>query len=313
MPNTTFHNYGISDTSRERDGEHGNLNPVETFETYRRYLFSIAYQMLGSVMDAEDMVQETYLRYQAASHETILSLKAYLTTILTRLCIDQLRLAYIQRETYLGPWLPEPILTANTHTPSVEEAAIMEESLSLAFLSMLERLQPAERAVFIMREVFDYDYSDIASFVGRTEVACRQLFSRARKHLAESQFRHAAPPEEHRLLLAGFIQAVQDGDQAALMDLLTRDAVLEADSGGKVPGAAIYPLVGSKAISKFAMGVNLKFLPPGYQFEFSEVNYQPAVIIRSGGRAMVVFTLEIEEHRVKTVRFMANPDKLAHL
>jgi RNA polymerase sigma-70 factor, ECF subfamily len=313
MPATTLSKYVITDIIEDKGVERENLNTVETFETYRRYLFSIAYRMLGSVMDAEDMVQETYLRYQAASPGTILSLKAYLTTILTRLCIDQLHLAYKQRETYLGPWLPEPIITANTRTPSVEEAAIMKESLSLAFLSMLEQLQPAERAVFIMREVFDYDYSEIATFVGRTEAACRQLFSRARKHLAESQRRHAAPPEVHRRLLADFIQAAQGGDQAALMSLLTEDARLEADSGGKVPGAAIYPVIGSRAVDQFAIGVNLRFLPPGYQAEFTEVNYQPAVIVRAGGRALVVFTLEVEEQRVKTVRFMANPDKLTHL
>lgn len=290
-----------------------NLNSIENFETYRWYLFSIAYRMLGSVMDAEDMVQETYIRYQTASHEPILSLKAYLTTILTRLCIDQLHLAYKQRETYLGPWLPEPILTANVKSLGVEESAIMKESLSLAFLSLLEQLQPAERAVFIMREVFDYDYSEIAKFVGRKEVACRQLFSRARKHLAESRRRQAAPPELHRRLLEGFLEATQSGDQAALMNLLTQDARLEADSGGKIPGAAINPVIGSSAVSKFAIGVNLRFLPQGYQVEFSEVNYQPAVILRAGGRALVVFTIEIEGQRVRNVRFMANPDKLKHI
>src|SRR5215475_9063907 len=135
-------------------------NRVEGFETYRSYLFSIAYRMLGSVMDAEDMVQETSLRYQSASHETINSLKAYLTTIVTRLCIDQLHLAYKQRETYIGPWLPEPVITENAATPNAEEATIMQESLSVAFLSMLEQLQPVERAVFLLREVFDYDYAD---------------------------------------------------------------------------------------------------------------------------------------------------------
>ncbi len=289
------------------------MKPEETFETYRAYLFSIAYRMLGSVMDAEDMVQETYLRYQAGAPEKILSLKAYLTTILTRLCIDQLHLAYKQRESYLGPWLPEPILTASSSTQSVEEAAIMEESLSLAFLSLLEQLQPAERAVFILREVFDYDYGEIADIIGRKEAACRQLFHRARKHLSDSEHRSTAPAELHRELLDSFMQAVRAGDESALMDLLTQDAQLVADGGGKVPGAAIYPIVGSSAIARFAMGVNLSFLPPGYQVEYAEVNFQPAVILRSNGRALVVFTVEIEDQRVKTVRFMANPGKLKHL
>ncbi len=286
---------------------------METFETYRTYLFSIAYRMLGSAMDAEDMVQETYLRYQASAPQEIRSLKAYLTTILTHLCIDQLHMAYKQRETYLGPWLPEPILTTNIQAPNAEEAVLMQETLSLAFLTLLEELQPAERAVFILREVFDYDYGEITEFVGRKEATCRQLFSRAKKHLAESQHRKVAPPELHQRLLASFIEAVQTGDQASLMGMLVQDARLEADSGGKVPGAAIYPIIGREAIARFSAGVNLRFLPPTRQLEFGNVNYQPAVIIRSEGRALVVFTIEIENERVKTVRFMSNPDKLSHV
>ena len=264
-------------------------------------------------MDAEDMVQETYLRYQAASHETINSLKAYLTTILTRLCIDRLHLAYEQRETYLGPWLPEPILTANVDTPNVEEGIVMHESLSQAFLIMLEQLQPMERAVFLLREVFDYDYADIAVFVGRKEAACRQLFSRAKKHLAERQSHYAASPETHRRLLAGFLQVVQAGDTTALMDLLTEDVMLWADGGGKVPGAAIHPVIGRAAVAQFAVGANKRFLPSVYHVEMSEVNYQPAVIVRTEDRVLIVLTIEVEAGRVKTVRLLANPDKLTRL
>jgi RNA polymerase sigma-70 factor (ECF subfamily) len=258
-------------------------------------------------------VQETYLRYQAALPETILSLKAYLTTILTRLCIDQLHLAYKQRETYFGPWLPEPILTADTNPPNVEEATVMQESLSLAFLMMLEQLQPMERAVFLLREVFDYDYADIAAFVGRKEAACRQLFSRARKHLAESQHHFSVAPELHKRLLLGFIEAVRSGNQKALMDLLAEDASLVADGGGKIPGAAIQPVIGNQAVAQFAIGANLGFLPADYHIELSEVNYQPAVIARAADRVLVVLTIEVENQRVKTVRFMANPNKLGHL
>ena len=301
------------DTILRNDMDRQNLNSIESFETYRSYLFSIAYRMLGSAMDAEDMVQETYLRYQAASPETILSLKAYLTTILTRLCIDQLHLAYKQRETYFGPWLPEPILTIDTNPLNVEEATVMQESLSIAFLTMLEQLQPVERAVFLLREVFDYDYADIAAFVGRKEAACRQLFSRAKRHLAESQHHFSVPPEVHRRLLSGFIEAVRSGNQKALIDLLAEDASLVADGGGKIPGAAIYPVNGSRAVAQFAIGANLGFLPAGYHVELSEVNYQPAVIARTAERVLVVLTIEIENQKVKTVRFMANPDKLVHL
>jgi len=289
------------------------INSTESFEAYRFYLFSIAYRMLGSAMDAEDMVQETYLRYQAALPETIRSLKAYLTTILTRLCIDQLHLAYKQRETYLGPWLPEPIITADTNPFDVEETTVMQESLSIAFLTMLEQLQPVERAVFLLREVFDYDYADIAAFVGRKEAACRQLFSRAKKHLADSQYHFSVPPEVHKRLLSGFIEAVQEGNQKALMDLLVEDASLVADGGGRIPGAATQPLLGSQAVAQFAIGANLGFLPKDHHIELSEVNYQPALIARTADRVWVVLTIEVEEQQIKTVRFMANPNKLAHL
>ena len=162
---------------------------MESFEMYRSYLFAIAYRMLGSAMDAEDMVQETYLRYQGTPPETIGSLKAFLTTIISRLCVDQLHLACRKREQYLGPWLPEPIITAEAlEVISPEERVDREESISMAFLLLLEQLQPVERAVFLLREVFDYDCAEIASFLGKSEVACRQWFSRARKALTRARF-----------------------------------------------------------------------------------------------------------------------------
>ncbi len=289
------------------------MTPVETFETYRPYLFSIAYRMLGSVMDAEDMVQETYLRYQTVLPENLLSLKAYLTTILTHLCIDQLHLAYRQREAYLGPWLPEPIITANADTINAEEEVVMRESLSQAFLVMLENLQPVERAVFLLREVFDYDYADIATFVGRSEAACRQIFRRAKKHLADRQHYASTSPETTRRLLQGFLEAVRAGNTSGLLELLAEDVTLVADGGGKVPGAAIHPVIGRAEVAQFAVGASRRFLPPVYRVEFSEVNYQPAVIARAGDRVLVVMTIEVEAGRVKTVRFIANPDKLARL
>src|SRR5213080_1222595 len=186
---------------------------MESFESYRPYLFAIAYRMLGSAMDAEDMVQETYLRYQTTPPETIHSLKAYLTTILTRLCMDQLQLARRKRELYVGPWLPEPILTATTSEAADPEKRVeTEESISLAFLVLLEQLQPFERAVFLLREVFEYDYAEIASFLGKSEVACRQWFSRAKKHLGDHRPRFPASPETQKQLLTGFLQAVNAGE-----------------------------------------------------------------------------------------------------
>ncbi len=292
------------------DVEQQGTNGVETFETYRAYLFSIAYRMLGSVMDAEDMVQETYLRYQGAHQVAITSLKAYLTTILTRLCIDQLHLAYKQRETYLGTWLPEPIVTTKGGTMHVEEEPDLRESLSLAFVVMLEQLQPVERAVFLLREVFDYDYADIATFVGKSETACRQLFSRAKKHLADRQPHYQTSAETHQQLLASFLQVVQAGDMAALMDLLAEDVTLWADGGGKVPGAAIYPVMGRAEVAQFSLGATRRFLPEDYRVELSEVNCQPAAIVRAGDRALVILAIEAEGRRIKTVRLIANPDKL---
>src|SRR5215813_9295466 len=207
---------------------------VETFESYRGYLFSIAYRMLGSAMDAEDIVQETYLRYRAAKPETILSLKAYLTTILTRLCMDQLQLARRKRELYVGPWLPEPIRTAETtETGDPEKRVEMEESISMAFLILLEQLQPFERAVFLLREVFAYEFAEIATMLAKSEVACRSSFSRAKHHLRAHRPRFPASRETHRQLLTSFIQAVQSGDMTTLTNLLSEQVILWTDGGGR--------------------------------------------------------------------------------
>src|SRR2546423_9860157 len=199
-------------------------NRVESFETYRPYLFSIAYRMLGSAMDAEDMVQETYLRYQTTPKDPIRSLKAYLTTILTRLCMDQLQLAHRKRELYVGPWLPEPIRTAETPEAADPEKRVeTQESISLAFLVLLEQLQPFERAVFLLREVFEYEFAEIATMLDKSEAACRRSFSRAKLHLASHRPRFPASPETHRQMLTGFLAAVQTGETTALMNLLSED------------------------------------------------------------------------------------------
>src|SRR2546427_2058210 len=180
----------------------------ESFETYRPYLFSIAYRMLGSAMDAEDMVQETYIRFSATPKDSIHSLKAYLTTILTRLCMDQLQLARRKRELYVGPWLPEPILTAETaETGDPEKRVEMNESISLAFLVLLEQLQPFERAVFLLREAFEYEFAEIATMLDKSEAACRRSFSRAKLHLRAHRPRFGASRQIHRQLLDGYVQA----------------------------------------------------------------------------------------------------------
>src|SRR5437867_481017 len=200
---------------------------METFETYRPYLFAIAYRMLGSAMDAEDMVQETYLRYQTALPQSLHSLKAYLTTILVRLCVDQLQLARRKREQYMGPWLPEPILTEEmTEAADPEERVEKEESISLAFLILLEQLQPFERAVFLLREVFEYEFVEIATMLGKSEAASRRSFSRAKQHLREHRPRFPASAQTHRQLLEGYVQAVQGGDMTTLTNLLSENVTL---------------------------------------------------------------------------------------
>lgn len=290
---------------------------MESFETYRPYLFAIAYRMLGSAMDAEDMVQETYLRYQGTLPETIGSLKAFLTTIISRLCVDQLHLAHRKREQYLGPWLPEPIITAETlEVLSPEDRIDREESISMAFLLLLEQLQPVERAVFLLREVFDYDYPEIATFLGKSEIACRQHFSRAKKHLADHRPRFSTPPETQRQMLISFQQALQAGEMAALMNMLAEDVTFWADGGGKAKGVATHQISGHDAVARFILDNSPIFrgtLPTDTHVELVVVNGQPALITRSGKRAFAVLTIDVEAGQIKAIRFVANPDKLAHI
>jgi RNA polymerase sigma-70 factor (ECF subfamily) len=289
------------------------MNTVESFETYRSYLFAIAYRMLGSAMDAEDMVQETYLRYQTTPPVTIVSLKAFLTTILARLCMDQLHLARRKRELYVGPWLPEPILTEVTlESGDPEKRVEMEESISLAFLVLLEQLQPFERAVFLLREVFEYDYAEIATILGKSESACRRSFSRAKKHLSEHRPRFPSSPQTHRQLLTSYFQAVETGEMATLTNLLAENVTLWADAGGKIKQAALRPITGRDAVARFSLGT-VRFLPEDNRVELAEVNGQPAVIIRTGGRALLVLTIEVEAEHIQAIRLIANPEKLARV
>ncbi len=287
---------------------------TESFETYRTYLFAIAYRMLGSAMDAEDMVQETYLRYQGTPKDSIGSLKAFLTTIISRLCVDQLHLARRTREQYLGPWLPEPIITADDRQViSPEERVDREETISMAFLLLLEQLQPVERGVFLLREVFEYDYGEIASFLGKSEVACRQWFSRAKKHLGDHRPRFPASPDTQKQLLTGFLQAIQTGEMTPLMEMLAEDVTMWTDGGGKVKGAATRPITGREAVARFSLGASKRFLPEGARVELAEVNGQPGLIIRVNDRAYRVMTIEVEAQQIRAIRIIANPEKLARV
>ncbi len=283
---------------------------MESFETYQPYLFAIAYRMLGSVMDAEDIVQETFLRFQATKPETIHSLKAYLTTILTRLCMDQLQLARRKRELYVGPWLPEPIRTAEAG--DLEKRVEMEESISLAFLVLLEQLQPFERAVFLLREVFEYRFAEIATMLGKSEVACRSSFSRAKHHLRAHRPRFPASRETHQQLLESYVQAVETGEMKTLMSLLSEDVILWTDGGGKTKTAALRPIHGREAVARISLRTK-RFWPENARVELGEVNGQAALILRDGGRAWSVLTMDVEQGQIQAIRIIANPEKLARV
>ncbi|MGZ3664632.1 MAG: RNA polymerase sigma-70 factor [Ktedonobacterales bacterium] len=307
---------GRLDEQTRRHAEQGRVgnNMEESFENYRTYLFAIAYRMLGSAMDAEDMVQETYLRYQSTPPETIRSLKAYLTTILTRLCMDQLQLAHRKREQYVGPWLPEPILTTETaespETADPEKRVDMQESISLAFLMLLEQLQPFERAVFLLREVFGYEFAEIAAMLDKTEAACRRASSRAKLHLQAHRPRFPASPDTHRQLLTGFLSAVQGGDMSALTDMLAEEVTLWADGGGKVKGAATRPVIGRDAVARFIVGTK-RLWPENARAELGEVNGQTGWLIYVGDHLFSLLTMDVDADHIQAIRIIANPEKLA--
>jgi RNA polymerase sigma-70 factor (ECF subfamily) len=282
------------------------------FEAHRPLMLSIAYRMLGSATEAEDIVQEAYLRYQATPPDAIVSHKAFLTTIVTRLCLNQLQSARAQRETYIGPWLPEPVLTGADERFAPSQRAELHESLALAFLVLLEQLTPAERAVFLLREVFDYEYAEIAEVVGKAEASCRQLFSRAKRHIAAGRPRFPSAPEAHRDLFMQFLRAVEQGELEGLMQLLADDVTLWVDGGGKARGAVTHPLHGRAAVAQF-LAATRRNATPGTRAEIAEVNGEPALIARAGGEVFLVLTIDVAEGRVRAIRAIRNPDKLQDL
>jgi RNA polymerase sigma-70 factor (ECF subfamily) len=286
-------------------------DPGQLFEEQRRYLFSIAYRLLGSVGDAEDVVQEAFLRWQRdgerADGEQVRSPRAYLATIVVRLCLDELRSARARREVYVGPWLPE--LTSGR--TDLTDSLVQRESLSFAFLLMLESLSPLERAVFILREVFDYDYAEIAAMVDKSEANCRQVFHRARQHLAERQARFESTQEQREQVTRQFMHAASTGDVQGLLRLLADDAVLIGDGGGK-GFAALQPVRTADRVARGFLGA-LQKMPPD-QAWIDEVNGQPAIVATREGRMFAVLVLDVEQDgRVRRLYSVVNPDKLRHL
>ena len=292
-----------------------SLTPTDAraavFTSVRPQLFSIAYRMLGSVGDAEDLVQEAYLRWQEASDGDVRSPRSYLTTIVTRLAINQLRSARVQRESYVGPWLPEPLVTDPALDPS--GAVELAESLSMAMMVLLERLSPIERAVFLLHEVFDFEYPEIAKVVEKSEANCRQILTRARKRLGAPRLRFEAAPADADRLLQRFTQAAQAGDMDGLLALLAEDITLWADGGGKVPGAALKPVRGATAVARFVLGVVRRFVPEGSAVRPAVINGQPGFIAYAGGRPLAALVLGIRGERIWAIYAIGNPDKLQTL
>jgi RNA polymerase sigma-70 factor (ECF subfamily) len=286
---------------------------MDLFEEYRPLMFSIAYRMLGSVAEAEDTVQNAYIRYSQMPPGSITSPKAFLSTVVTRLCLNQLQSARAQRESYLGPWLPDPLLTEDEDDPrSPTHRAETLESISIAFLVLLERLTPVERAVFLLREVFDYSYPEIAEIVEKGEAAVRQIFHRAKKFLADERPRFTPSTKHHEQLLGSFMRAVQDGDLGGLTALLTSDVTMWADAGGKVRGAATRPLHGPHAVAQFMIS-SLRFVQGKLTADIRSVNGEPALLLREDGKPLVVVSMTFVDEAIRDIRVIGNPDKLQHL
>lgn len=281
----------------------------EAFNQYRGYLFSIAYRMLGSVMDAEDMVQETYLRWQRVDQTAVDAPKSYLATIITRLCIDHLQSARMRRESYIGPWLPEPLLREKV--PQTEGVAALADSLSIAFLVLLESLTPVERAVFLLREVFDFEYRQIARIVEKSETNCRQIASRARRHVRANRPRFDTSPQEQQQILFTFTQALADGDLSGLMALLAEDAVQYSDGGGQV-AAARRPIIGADKVARFWLGLTRQ-APEDATVQFTQANGQPALFLIVNGRSYAVVVFDVQNGRIQNIYTVVNPQKLQHL
>jgi RNA polymerase sigma-70 factor (ECF subfamily) len=283
-------------------------------EALRPLLFSIAYRMLGTVSDAEDIVQETFLRHQRAVGEgtRIESTKAYLSAVTTRLAIDHLRSARVRRESYVGQWLPEPLLTddgADDPAAHAEQA----DSLSMAFLLVLERLNPVERAVFLLHDVFGYGYDEVAGIVGKSEANSRQLATRARRHIEERRRRFDASRQEQQDLAERFFAAVTDGDVNRLVDVLAADVVVYGDGGGKAPQWMV-PIAGVDKVARLFAALGHQMRELGIRLEPREVNGQPgALVLDADGRITNVFVLDVADGVVQTVRSVINPDKLRHL
>jgi RNA polymerase sigma-70 factor, ECF subfamily len=282
----------------------------EEFEELRSLLFAIAYRILGSVAEAEDAVQETWLRYESSPTQPT-STKAFLSAVVTRISIDVLRSARVRRETYVGPWFPEPLLTDSYEDPA--RSAELADSLSMAALLLLERLSALERAVFVLRDVFGFDFLEIASAVGRSEAACRQLAVRARRHMEVGRPRFEADRREREELAARFFDALRDGDVDGLRELLAADVQMVGDGGGKAP-ALPKSVIGADNVARLLASIFPVLAKIDARVEQREVNGQPGAIVHDrDGKVVGTLTLDTLDGQIQTIRTVANPDKLGHV
>lgn len=285
---------------------------TEVFEEHRPVLLGVAYRMLGRVADAEDVVQDAWLRWSAADRADVRDPRAYLVRVTTRLALDRLRQIKTRNEAYVGPWLPEPYVTEFGDTaPDTAERAVLADSVSLAVLVVLESLSPLERAVFVLREAFGYPHAEIAAMLDRAEPAVRQLAGRARRHVEERRPRYDVDPAERRDLTERFLAAAGDGDLDGLMALLAPDVRLVGDSGGKAQ-APLRVLQSADHVGRFLIGAARKGIPD-MSYRFLELNGGPAVLVLSGDKPDSVFQLDVLDGRVQAVYVIRNPDKLRSL
>jgi RNA polymerase sigma-70 factor (ECF subfamily) len=288
---------------------------ISEFEQHRSHLFSLAYRMLGSASEAEDVVQDAWLRSAAAEATDLRSPRAYLMTVVTRLALDRLKSAHVARERYVGPWLPEPVLTNGW--PEPEESVALAESLTLAYMVLLDTLSPEERAVFVLREVLEYSYAEITAVLKSTEANCRQLFHRAKEHLKSARPRSARSREQKRQLAERFVNAMRAGDGAELTRVLADDVGFWGDGGGRVP-AARRPIKGRDAVVHLLLGIRRSaaasgIAPEKISAEVVEVNYEPAMLVRVDGRIDSVYVCSVADETIVGIRVIRNPDKLMFL
>ncbi|HLU71843.1 MAG TPA: RNA polymerase sigma-70 factor [Nonomuraea sp.] len=298
---------GTSPTAPGGRGDAGSARATEAFVAHRNLLFTVAYEMLGSAADAEDVLQETWLRWVGVDLDTVRDERAYLVRIVTRQALTQLRTLDRRKESYVGPWLPEPLLTS----PDVAEDVELADSVSMAMLLVMETLQPTERAVFVLREVFDVTYHEIAEAVGKSQATVRQIAHRARAHVAARRPRGTATPAQARGALQAFQRAVETGDLQGLLDRLAPDVVLMGDGGG-VRQALPRPVVGAEKVAR-VLSAGLPRLPVGVTAEPVLVNGWPALIVRFEGEIDNVVTVRLDDGLITGLYVVRNPEKLSRV